>query len=169
MGWLIAAHASGASIALLLGAYNLLHRPKGDLTHRRVGRIWVVAMYWTVVSSFWIKELHPGHFSWIHGLSVFTFCTLTIGLWAARTGRIKQHRDFMTGSYFGLVGAFLGAVTVPVRAIPQLAVHYPELLAVATAGCATVAAAVIRLCRSGPAEVASPAEPALREVERVRP
>jgi uncharacterized membrane protein len=147
MPWLIAAHATGATLALLLGAYNLRHRPKGDRTHRLVGRVWVVAMYWTVLSSFWIKELHPGHFSWIHGLSVFTFCTLTIGLWAARTGRIEHHRGFMTGSYFGLLGAFAGAVTVPVRRIPQLAVHHPVALAAASALCVLAAAAIVRACR----------------------
>jgi len=37
-------------------------------------------MYWTIISSFFIQQLRPGHFSWIHGLSVFTFVTLSMGL-----------------------------------------------------------------------------------------
>ncbi len=97
-------------MALVLGAYNLIHRPKGDRRHRLIGRVWVVAMYWTVLSSFAIRELRPGHFSWIHGLSLFTFVTLSIGLWAALTHRVRLHRQFITGSYLGLVGAFIGAV-----------------------------------------------------------
>ena len=123
--WFVAVHASAAAIALVLGAVNLVRRPKGDRTHRIVGACWVAAMYWVIVSSFAIKDLRPGHFSWIHGLSVFTFGTLSIGLWAALTGRPEHHRTFMTGSYFGLVGAFIGAVAVPSRQVPQLSVHHP--------------------------------------------
>jgi uncharacterized membrane protein len=144
---LIPIHAAGATIALFLGAYNLRQRPKGDRRHRLVGRVWMVAMYWTVLSSFAIKELRPGHFSWIHGLSVFTFCTLSIALWAALTHRVELHRRFVTGSYLGLLGAFVGAVVVPVRHIPQWAIHQPLRLALAAAACLAVAAVVVALSR----------------------
>jgi uncharacterized membrane protein len=147
-------HAAGATIALLLGAYNLLRRARGDRTHRRVGRVWVVAMYWTIVSSFAVKALTPGHFSWIHGLSVFTFITLTIGLWAAVTHRVRLHSQFMTGSYLGLVGAFLGAVAVPFRDIPQWIVHRPVPLALAALGCALVSVAVVGVARREAANTA---------------
>jgi uncharacterized membrane protein len=150
----IGLHAGGATVALALGAYNLIRRTKGDRPHRWAGRVWVVAMYWTVLSSFVIKELRPGHFSWIHGLSVFTFVTLSIGLWGAVTHRVQVHRNFMTGSYFGLVGAFVGAVVVPARRIPQWAVHQPLGLALGAAISLAVAAAVIvavNLGRHGPA------------------
>jgi len=141
----IALHASAATVALLLGGYNLRRRSKGDRTHRLVGRVWVVVMYWTVLSSFAIQRLRPGHFTWIHGLSVFTFLTLTVGLVAAWRHRVDLHRRFMTGSYLGLLGAFLGAVAVPVRDIPQWAVHHPAALTVAAAGCLLAAATVVRL------------------------
>jgi uncharacterized membrane protein len=148
--WLIPLHASGATIAMVLGAYQLIRRVKGDRRHRTIGAVWVVAMYWTTISSFFIQELNPGHFSWIHGLSAFTFFTLTIGLWMGvtsrgRPGRARHHRGFMTGSYLGLLGAFVGAVVVPVRDIPQWAVHQPLTLAGAALGCVAVAAAVIVL------------------------
>jgi uncharacterized membrane protein len=149
----IALHAGGATIALALGAYQLLRRTKGDRAHRWVGRVWVVAMYWTVLSSFVIKRLRPGHLSWIHGLSVFTFLTLSIGLWAGMTGRIPIHRGFMTGSYFGLVGAFIGAVVVPSRLIPQWAMHQPLGLTLGAAVSLGVAGAVVlavNLGRHGP-------------------
>lgn len=145
MSWLIAAHATGAGIALALGGFNLRRSPKGDLLHRRVGVVWVALMYWTVLSSFAITDLNPGHFSWIHGLSVFTFFTLSIGLWAAITGRVEHHRGFMTGSYFGLIGAFIGAVVVPSRHVPQLAVNEPVSLAFAIALCVASAVLVIRV------------------------
>lgn len=147
MAWVIPIHAAGATIALLLGAFNLWRRPRGDRLHRRVGRIWFVAMYWTVLSSFVIKRLRPGHFSWIHGLSLFTFVTLTIALWAARTGRGRVHAQFVTGSYLGLLGAFVGAVVVPARQIPQWAMHQPVQLALAGAACVLVAAALVVLSR----------------------
>jgi uncharacterized membrane protein len=147
MAWLIPAHAAGATIALFLGVFNLRQRPKGSRQHRVVGRVWIVAMYWTVLSSFAIKELRPGHFSWIHGLSLFTFGTLSIALWAALTHRVQLHRRFVTGSYLGLLGAFAGAVVVPQRNIPQWAIHQPLRLTLAAAGCFAVAAAVVALSR----------------------
>lgn len=144
---LITAHATAATIALLLGAVNILHKPKGDRLHRRLGRVWVVAMYWTVISSFAIKRLHPGSYSWIHLLSIWTFISLSIGLWAALTGRIELHRGFMTGSYLGLLGAFIGAVAAPMRDVPQLAAHHPVAFLTAATGCVLVAAASVRSAR----------------------
>jgi uncharacterized membrane protein len=147
MTWLIPGHAAIATIALLLGAFNLLRRTRGDRLHRRVGAVWMAAMYVTVISSFAIRELRPGHFSWIHGLSIFTFCTLTVALWAALTGRGHTHRNFVVGSYFGLVGAFIGAVVVPIRYLPQAIVHRPAEVTLALAGCVVIALAVIRFSR----------------------
>ena len=138
-----------ATISLLLGAFNLLRRTRGDRLHKVAGRVWVGAMYGTILSSFLIRSLDPGHFSWIHGLSAFTFCTLSLGLWAAVTGRIEHHRRFMTGSYLGLLGAFVGAVVVPQRDIPQWIVHRPAELALGALGCALVAGAVIVAGRRG--------------------
>lgn len=144
---LIAVHAVGAALALLLGPINLLRRTKGDRPHRLIGGVWVIAMYWTVLTSFFVGELNPGHFSWLHGLSTFTFVTVSIGLWAAMTGRITLHRSFMRGSYLGLLAAFIFAASVPSRDIPQLAVHRPLLLTVSVVGIVLVAAAVVATAR----------------------
>lgn len=143
---LVAGHALGACLALTLGGWQLLRRTGGDRAHRLVGRVWVVAMYWTVLSSFFIKQLDPGHFSWIHGLSAFTFLTLTLGTWAAIRGRIGLHRHFMRGSYLGLMGAFLGAVVMPLRDIPQLLIHRPLILAAATCAVAVSTVTVVAVC-----------------------
>jgi uncharacterized membrane protein len=146
-GWtlLIAAHAAGATLALMLGAYVVLRRRKGDLLHRRLGVIWVLTMYWVAASSFGIKRLTPGHFSWIHGLSAWTIVSLTVAVWAARTGRIRTHRHYVVGSYFGLVGAGIAATAFPVRLVPQLVVHAPALFFVALANIALVAVALVRM------------------------
>jgi uncharacterized membrane protein len=142
---LVAAHAAGATLALMLGGYLVLRRPKGDQRHRRLGRVWVLTMYWVAASSFGIKRLTPGHFSWIHALSAWTIVSLTIAVWAARTGRIRTHRQYVVGSYLGLVGAGIAATAFPVRLVPQTIVHAPLLLLVAIANLALVTAGVVAL------------------------
>jgi uncharacterized membrane protein len=140
---LIAMHAVAATFSLLLGAVVITHRPRGDRLHRRLGRVWFAAMYFTVISSFGIKRLTPGRFSWIHGLSLFTFATLTLALYGARTHNRKLHRDNVVGSYFGLVGAGIAASAFPIRAVPQLALHRPLVLAAAVAAIAVTVAIVV--------------------------
>lgn len=142
---LVAAHASAATVSMLVGARLLLRRRKGDREHRRLGVVWTGAMYFTLLSSFGIQELHPGRFSWIHGLSVLTLGTLTAAVWAAATGRTRVHRGCAIGSYFGLLGAFAWAVAAPQRDIPQLAAHAPQLLAGAVAACALATWAAIHV------------------------
>lgn len=140
-GWsvLIAAHAAGATLAVLLGGYNLWLSRKGDLLHRRVGRLWFVVMYWVAFSSFGIQRLHPGHFSWIHGLSAWTIVSLTVALWAAKTHRIDLHKGFVAGSYFGLLGAGIAAVAFPTRLVPRTAMHAPLSLLAALAALTALA------------------------------
>lgn len=143
---LIALHALGATFSLAVGALLLLRRRKGDLAHRRLGRIWMVAMYWTAGSSFGIRALHPGHLSWIHGLSAWTIVSLTIALWAARTHRVDLHRGFAAGSYFGLCGAGIAAMAFPVRLAPELLVHRPLVFFGVLLAVCLVALAVARAC-----------------------
>src|SRR3954463_758302 len=136
---LVAAHAAGATLAVLLGGWNLWLSRKGDLLHRRVGRIWFVTMYWVAFSSFGLKRLDPGPFSWIPGLSAWTIVSLTIALWAALTHRVDLHKNFVAGSYFGLLGAGIAAVAFPSRQVPQTAMHAPLSLLAALAGLTALA------------------------------
>src|SRR3954467_1861847 len=140
---LIAAHAAGAALALMLGGYVVVRRPKGDRLHRRLGRVWVVTMYWVAFSSFGITQLTPGHFSWIHGLSAWTIVSLTVAVWAAKTGRIRMHRQYMVGSYLGLVGAGLAATAFPIRLVPQTILHAPLLALAVVVNVALVVAGII--------------------------
>src|SRR4051794_40020302 len=146
-GWtaLLALHAIGATVALVLGGYLVLRRRKGDLLHRRLGRFWMVDMYWVAFSSFGIKRLTPGHFSWIHGLSAWTIVSLTMAIWAARTHRVQAHRGWVVGTYLGLVGAGLAAVVFPVRLVPQTAIHRPTWLLAGLLASTLIAAAAIEL------------------------
>ena len=123
---IIILHAIAASLSLLLGAFQLLRPKKGDRFHRMVGRTWVVCMYTVCMSSFFIQGVADG-FSWLHGLSLFTTLTVSLGLYSAIKGNIAAHKANMIGSYFGSVGAFVGVVAVPTRRIPQLAMHQTPL------------------------------------------
>jgi uncharacterized membrane protein len=116
---LIVTHAVAASFAMVFGGVNVLRRTRGDAPHRAIGRTWLVLMYFTALSSFWIQQLRPGNFSWIHGLSAFTIVTLSLGWWNARRGNIRAHAGNMIGTYAGLWGAFIGVTAVPSRLVPQ--------------------------------------------------
>lgn len=156
-GWtlLIAAHAGGAVLALLLGTVMVTRR-KGTRAHRRLGRVWMVLMYWVVLSSFGITRLHPGRLSWIHGLSAFTFVSLTMAWRAARQGDVRGHRGWALGSYGGLLGAFAGAVAVPVRLIPRTVVHQPLGAATACAVLGLAAVTIVRFVGNATAQRARP-------------
>lgn len=146
---LIALHAGGATVAVVLGAFMVGRRTKGDLLHRRVGRLWMVDMYWVVFSSFAIKRLTPGHFSWIHLLSLWTLFSLTMALRAARAHHVRAHRGWAVGTYCGLLGAGAAALAFPTRLVPDTATHHPwwllagALAATAVAGIAVELAAVL--------------------------
>lgn len=140
---LIVMHAFAASLAMVLGAVNVLRRRRGDRPHRAIGWIWLVLMYFTSFSSFWIQQLRPGNFSWIHGLSAWTIITLSLGLWSARRGNIRAHAANMIGTYIGLWGAFIGVAAVPDRLVPQAFQQNWAGMALLTAGIVAVGLAVV--------------------------
>lgn len=87
--------------AALLGALLLL-RPKGTPLHRMLGKVWLLLMLVTALSTFFIHEIRLlGPFSPIHALSVYVL----IGVWqaiaAARRRDIRAHRRHVTCMYFG--------------------------------------------------------------------
>jgi uncharacterized membrane protein len=149
MTWslLLATHAFAASVALPLGARQLFRPTKGDHQHRLIGRTWVGLMLYVSFTSFWIKELNPGEFSAIHILSVVTIVTVSLGLFAAIRGDIRSHQGNMIGSWLGLVGAFIGAVAVPVRHIPTFVVTEPAQAFVAFVAVLVTTAVVVRAAR----------------------
>lgn len=102
-------HAFAAIAALLLGIVQLA-APKGTLPHRSLGYLWATLMLTVAVSSLWIHTIDWWRgYSPIHMLSLLVLCTVPLGIWSARTGRISAHRKFMSRTFFtGLViaGAF---------------------------------------------------------------
>jgi uncharacterized membrane protein len=114
---LLVSHVVAALFVLAIGPVQILRRRR-DRIHRTMGLLWVAAMYYVCVSSFWIVS--EGHFTWLHGLSAFTIVTVTLGLVSAIRGNIRSHRGNMLGSYIGIAVAFAFAVGAPGRAIPRL-------------------------------------------------
>jgi uncharacterized membrane protein len=145
---LLAAHASTALVCLGLGAHVLLRRVKGDAAHRAAGWCWAAGMAFVATSSFAIRDLRDGRLSLLHALSLVTIVSLVIGLRAARRHDVPRHRASMRGSYYGLVGAFLGAVAVPDRTIPTMAVDRPGEALAAAAGIAAATWALIALAQA---------------------
>lgn len=129
--FLVISHAVLASVALVLGPVSLFRRRKGDILHRALGYVWVAAMCYVSVSSFWIRTLNNGRLSWIHILSVVMLLSIAGGLISARLHQRQTHRGFMIGSYLGLWGAFVPAALAPGRLIPRLAENAPGKILVA--------------------------------------
>lgn len=149
-GWtvLVAAHAATASVGLLLGGYQLRRRAKGDSAHRLIGWVWALGMLFVASSSFAIRDLREGQLSLLHLLSVVTLVSLVLGIAGARRGNVRMHRASMRGSWFGLVGAFIGAVAVPNRLLPTFAVTNPLGVLIAAALVVAVTAGLILLAHA---------------------
>lgn len=98
---IIQVHAAAAVAALGLGIVQLA-RPKGGLSHRRLGWIWAGLMLTVAVSSIWIskEQFRLGPFSPIHLFAVLVLVMLPIGLIHARR-RISRHRATMIGLFTG--------------------------------------------------------------------
>ena len=86
----------------------MLLRPRGDRWHRRLGRVWIVAMILTAALSFNLRTVNDGRFSFIHILSLWTLIQVPLIWWTARTHRVDRHRRAVRGMVIGalLVAGF---------------------------------------------------------------
>ena len=114
MSAVIAVHIVAASLSVILGSTVLLME-KGSARHRLLGRIWGLGMLVAALSSFWIRALSPGHFSWVHGLSLLTLVGLVRAIWAIRHGNVRSHVATVRGLFVGLVLAGVAALITPHR------------------------------------------------------
>ncbi|HET9257109.1 MAG TPA: DUF2306 domain-containing protein [Pseudonocardiaceae bacterium] len=140
---LIASHAAVATLAVVLGAFNVVRQVRGDVVHRIVGRLWVTLMLVVSLGSFWIGNYTDGLHLFLHALAAWTILSVTVGTCAARQGAIGVHRFFMLGTYLGLLGALAGVVSVPTRRIPSWFAVYPIPMTAITVG--VIAAGVLTL------------------------
>lgn len=104
----IKVHLAAAMATFLLGGVLLLG-PKGTLPHKQLGWTWAATMGTTAMSSFFIHDINPDGFSFIHAISGWVLVALPAGLYAARRHKVRAHRNSMVGMYVGgmfLAGAF---------------------------------------------------------------
>ena len=93
-------HAIMAMIAIILGGIQLSMK-KGGAIHKLLGRIWVALMLIVAITSFFIHEIRLwGAYSPIHLLSLWTIFILGVGIYYARVGNIKRHKQVMITLYF---------------------------------------------------------------------
>ena len=68
----------------------------------------MAAMLFLTLSSFGIRELRDGEFSWLHGLTLWTLFCMLVAIVSIWKGQARTHAGFMIGTMSGLLiaGAF---------------------------------------------------------------
>lgn len=105
------AHLLTIVIALVLTPVMLLRR-RGDANHRLLGYVWAASLFGTAFISLFVKTLNPGHFSYIHLLSILTIVQVPMIVLYARRHDHERHRQAVRGM---VIGALLvaGFFTLP--------------------------------------------------------
>jgi uncharacterized membrane protein len=70
----------------------MLLRPRGTVSHRRLGWVWATAMFLTALISLFVRNANHGGFSIIHILSFWTLIQVPVIVWTARTHNVVRHR-----------------------------------------------------------------------------
>lgn len=97
-------HVYAAMLAFIVGAI-VLWRGKGTRQHKRWGKVWVVLMVLTALTSFFIHEIKlMGPFSPIHLISLGTMISLYLAVKQARQGDIENHKRSMKATFIGGMG-----------------------------------------------------------------
>ena len=93
-------HIAAALTAFAIGT-ALLIGVKGTTVHRTLGWTWVGAMGTTAGSSFFIHQINPDGFSFVHLISGWVVIVLPMAVYAARRHDVKAHRRRMVGLFVG--------------------------------------------------------------------
>ena len=99
---------------LALGTANLA-LAKGTPRHKIFGWAWIAAMLFVTLSSFAVRELNDGAFSWLHGLTVWTLFCMFVAIVSIRRSRVRTHAAFMTGTMVGVIAAVQSCLDVVVN------------------------------------------------------
>lgn len=107
----IVIHLATVVPAFLIGGF-LLIRPKGTTLHKALGRLYIALLLITATATIFIGTPGTGiggsGFSFIHIFTIMAYVSAPYAIWAAKTGRLQDHKDAMQGMYIGLciAGAF---------------------------------------------------------------
>ncbi|GAB5447382.1 DUF2306 domain-containing protein [Gymnodinialimonas sp.] len=99
-------HLVAAACAILIGPVAL-YRPRRDLLHKVLGRLWVVAMAVLAVSGLFIEaSVLPlvGPFGPIHLFSVWALISLVQGMAAILRRDVAKHQAVMRALYWQALG-----------------------------------------------------------------
>ena len=136
---LIASHAVAASLALVVGPFQILRRVRGDKIHVFIGRTWAGLMLYVALGSFLFGGYGGPINIFLRLLACWTVFSVTTAIVLARRGDIRHHRGFMIGTYGGLVGAFVGVVAVHTRRVPSWLAAYPLMMSIIAVAIVAVA------------------------------
>ena len=107
-------HLGAAMVALVIGAALMLMR-KGVTFHRTAGWLWVGAMSIVAGSSIFITGVNGDRWSFIHLITGWTLIALPLAVIAARRHKVKDHRRFMMGMFYGGLIIAGGLTFIPGR------------------------------------------------------
>ena len=116
-------HLATVAPAAMLGTY-LIFWAKGTATHRLFGKIYMILMLITALTSLFIPAtVGPqlvGHFGWIHMLCLLVLVSIPRAYYAARKHDVVSHKFSMAGVYFGGILVAGGFTLAPGRYLNQL-------------------------------------------------
>jgi len=93
-------HWIAALLALVFGIAMLV-RKKGTASHKMIGRTFIALMLVTALTSFFIREINRGSFSWIHIFIPVTLFASWEAIHYIRKGNVKRHKRAVYGLFFG--------------------------------------------------------------------
>ena len=116
-------HVYAALLAFVTGAW-VLWRRKGNSSHKRWGKVWVVLMVITAFTSFFINEIRLlGPFSPIHLISLGTLFSLYFAIKNVRAGDIESHKRSMKTTFIGAMGIAGALAFAPGRLMYDVAIE----------------------------------------------
>ena len=113
-------HAIAAVLATLVGAAQLW-LTKGTVLHRKLGYVWTSLIVFVALTGFFIFETDVAPpFNYLSKpLSALVLVVLWRGIWLARAGKIKEHRQTMTHLFW--LTMLIGLLTIqPGRIVHQM-------------------------------------------------
>ena len=98
------AHLATVVPAFLIGTWLMLRR-KGTPGHRALGKLYMLLMLITAVTTLFMPaevglQLFS-HFGWIHSFSLLTLYSVPVAWFAVQRHNIEAHRQAMIGLYVG--------------------------------------------------------------------
>ncbi len=96
-----------AVITSYISAYYVFINPKGGKQHKKIGKIYAVAMLTVALSGFGIYE-SSGTFSIFHFFSIVTITSITLG-WVSIIRYVKtKNPSWLIHHYFNMCYSFMG-------------------------------------------------------------